>query len=357
MPTLAPDFHERSGLYTRSAWINVITPTANYRNSEIAVVYPSNLWHPGYPRLRSSERLTITREGWSIPERYPIGYSLLRPATGREAIIEWLQTQGIEAIPSEAGQVAAQVISAAGGLLACGMFADKETIELLNSMAENHAEQRRDGKQVRRMIPDRAKHRDEISQHFIRRSKRSFAFWTKLDHFLECSVFRAGLRVQCPTCAYYNWFDLDEMSYKPTCTRCLKEFKLSQTPDELRKFQWFYRVIGPFAAPDYARGAYAVALTLRCIAERHETALTWSTGLELNELGCEVDFAGWYRRGGVLSDREQEEPVLLIVEAKSFGRSAFTENSIDNLRLVADQFPGAFMIVSSLRCRRGVGRN
>jgi hypothetical protein len=349
IPTLAPDFHDRSGLHTHSCWINVIEPGTNYRNHDIALVYPSNLWQPGYPRLQSSRRLTITREGWATPERYHIGYSLLRPAPGRQAMVDWFETQDIRATPSEAGQVAAQVISSAGGLLACGMFADKETILLLNSMAENHSEQQRDGKRIRRTIPDRAKHRNEIDQHFIRRAKRSFGFWNRLEYFLDHSVFRAGLRVQCPTCAYYNWFDLDAISYDPTCNRCLKKFKLGQTPKDLRDFQWFYRVIGPFAAPDYVRGGYAVALTLRCIAERHESELTWSTGLELSDPLCEIDFAAWYRRGSTLANKEREEPVFVVGEAKSFGRNAIDSDSIESLRQVGERFSGAVLIVSSLK--------
>jgi len=349
VPTLVPDFHDKGGSYARSTWINVIQPSNDYHDHDIAVIFPTNLWQPGFPHLQSSERLTITREGWVIPKQYTIGYSLLRPIPGRKAMIEWFEMRGINAVPSEAGQVAAQVISSAGNLLACGMFADRETVQLLNSMAESHSEQRREGKPVRRVAPDRAKHRDEIKQHFAERAKRSFGYWNSLEYFLERSVFRAGLRVQCPTCAYYNWFDLDAIGYNLNCSRCLNEFRLSQAPHDLASFEWFYRVIGPFAAPDYVRGGYAVALTLRCIAERHESELTWSTGLELKELGCEVDFAGWYRRGSRLFESEREEPVFLVGEAKSFGLNAINKQSIDNFRLVAEQFPGSIMIVSSLK--------
>jgi hypothetical protein len=349
VPTIAPAFDDQGELYTRATWMNVITPNSDYRNQDIALVFPSNLWKPRFPRLQTSHRLTITREGWIIPERHAIGYSLLRPITGREAIIEWFDTQGLKATPSEAGQIASQVISAAGSLLACGMFADRETVQLLNSMAESHSGKRRDGKLIERTVPDRAKHRNEIEQHFAKRARRSFGFWNGLEFFLERSVFRAGLRVQCPICTYYNWFDVDEISYKPNCTRCLKEFGLGQSPDNLRSYQWFYRVIGPFAAPDYVRGGYAVALTLRCLAERHESELTWSTGLELKELDCEIDFAGWYRRGSVFADKERDEPAFFVGEAKSFARSAIARESIDTLRVLGERFPGVFLVVSTLK--------
>jgi hypothetical protein len=313
-----------------------------------ATVYPSNLWNPGDPAFAISRDLTITREGWTVPQEYAIGYTLLRPSSGQDALIGWFKANGVDASPSEEGRVAAQIIAGAGNLLACGMFADPETLALLNEMAESHAERTRDGKLVRAMGPDRAKHFRRIQHHFEQREKRGSGYWNKLDYFLTRSVFRAGLRVQCPTCAHYNWFDLDTLGYALICNRCLKPFSFAQAPADLRRAEWFYRVIGPFAAADYGRGGYAVALTLRCLAESRENELTWSTGLVLKELNREIDFAAWYRRGS-LGGGEREEPVLLIGEAKSFGKNAIGEDDVTGLREVADRFPGAVMIVSSLR--------
>jgi hypothetical protein len=349
VPTLAPEFEEAALLYTRARWINVISPSSSFQdNDQPAIVYPSNLWNPGYPGHDLGEQLTITREGWIAPRRHSIGYSLLRPMSGREALIGWFKANGVDAGPSEEGQIATQIISAAGGLESCDMFADSETVSLLNGMAESHAERSRQGKSVMTINPDRAKHVDFIRQHFDQREKRSFGHWNKLSHFLERSVFRAGLRVQCPTCAHYNWFDLDTLNYTPTCNRCLRSFKFAQAPSDLKRAQWFYRVIGPFAAPDYARGGYAVALTLRCLAEIHETELSWSTGLVLRDLNCEVDFAAWYRRRWIV-DEEMEEPVFVVGEVKSFGRNAIDDDVISNLRRVAERFPATMLVVSCLR--------
>ena len=215
-------------------------------------------------------------------------------------------------------------------------------------MAESHAERTRDGKPVRAIGLDRAKHFRRVQQHFEQREKRGWAYWCKLDYFLKRSVFRAGLRVQCPTCANQNWFDLEAMGYTLTCNRCLKTFSFAQAPADLRRAEWFYRVIGPFAAPDYGRGGYAVALTLRCLAGDNENELTWSTGLALKELNREIDFAAWYRPH-MLGGGEREEPVLIVGEAKSFGKNAIGEDDVTGLREVAERFPGATLIVSSLR--------
>ncbi len=194
--------------------------------------------------------------------------------------------------------------------------------------------------------PDRAKHVNTVEQHFARRSMTGFGYWTKLDYFLARSVFRAGLGVKCPTCAHKNWFDLDSVAYSLSCARCLKPFMISQTPATLKELKWHYRVIGPFAAPGFGRGGYAVALTLRCLAENHDNELTWSTGLKLKELNCEVDSA-WYRRGS--HGGERDEPVLVIGEAKSFGKNAIKDEDIAALRAVGERFPGTCLVVASLR--------
>jgi hypothetical protein len=349
LPAPSPTFLNVTGRYTEERWVNVIMPTRSTRGDDPAIVYPSNLWAPDFPRLGASENLRIGREGWVLQQEHTIGYSLLRPQDGREAITSWLKTQGIEAQPSEEGQVAAQVIAAAGGLRAVGMFADRKTIDLLSEMAESRVDLCRSGKRVATTTPDRSKHINTVRQHFDERSKRSFGYWNGLDYFLKRSVFRAGLRVQCPVCAYRNWFDLDAISYSPTCTRCLNQFEFLQTPEHLHDVNWFYRVVGPFAAPDYARGGYAVALTLRCIAGGfHDSEMTWTTGLKLQPMNSELDFAAWHRPERMLNE-ERDEPLLVIGEAKSFGKNAIGEDDVSHLRSVANCFPGAIMIVSSLR--------
>ena len=60
--------------------------------------------------------------------------------------------------------------------------------------------------------------------------------------------------------------DLTSLDYTITCMRCLKQFSFPQAGAEFKKLRWLYRVIGPFATPNFARGGYAVALTLRAFA-------------------------------------------------------------------------------------------
>lgn len=348
IPAPAPAFRNAAKTYHRSQWINVISPSQGFRDDTVATIYPTNLWNPDLQGMGLAQNLVVTREGWTLPERSDIGYSLVRPASGREAFIAWFKKQGIEATPSPEGQVALQVILAAGSLQACGMFADVDTINLLNEMAESHVDRSRGNAHVRATNPDRARSYNRVKQHFDNREKRGFGYWKKLEYFLKQSVFVAGLNIQCPTCGYQNWYGLDTASYSLTCARCLKTFRFGQSPQELKNTNWYYRVIGPFAAPNYASGGYAVALTLRCLADR-ECPLTWSTGLRLKELGDqEIDFAAWYRQRA-FGGRDDSEPVLILGEAKSFGRNAIGDDVIESLRRVGERLSGAYLVVSSLK--------
>lgn len=346
LPAITPPFHNFNETYQKEYWVNFIKFDKIY-DDRITTVYPSDLWDPAYHALAVTERMRIGREGWILVKSYDIKYSLFRIKSNRTAIIDWLKNKGITATPSEEGQVALQIIRSAGGLLPCGMFTDRETLDILAEMAESRTDVRRDGKRVAKATADRSLSAHRINNHFNQRLQK-FGYWNKLEYFLERSVFRAGLRVQCTVCGYKNWFDLDTISYKPTCTQCLNQFEFSQTYKSLKSTEWYYRIIGPFAAPDYARGGYAVALTLRALAEHHSAEMTWSTGLSLKELNCEVDFIAWHRNR-LMGDDDLEEPTLVIGEAKSFGRNAFNEEAVNSLKKAAESFPGSVLVFSTLR--------
>lgn len=348
LPAPVPEFVNATHRYLKARWVNLVAADGTQQRPDPATIYPSNLWSPGYPQLGSGRDLRIGREGWAIQQEHKIGYSLLEPQDGRAAIIGWLKTKGIEATPSEEGQIAARIVATAETLLGCGMYADRKTLQLLNEMAESHTEVSRNGRRKLRSTPDRSKHYQAVRRHFDDRSRRSFGYWNDLKHFLKLSVFRAGLQVQCPVCSYQNWLAVDSLSYRPTCTRCLNQFDFLQTPEGLHRIDWYYRVTGPFAAPDYARGGYAVALTLRILAQRHDAEMTWSTGLKLQPLNREIDFIAWHRSAS-LGTSERDEPLVVLGEVKSFGVGSVNDETIAALQDVAEKFPGAVMVVASLR--------
>jgi hypothetical protein len=353
--TPSPEFFEGHSWYGRTTWVNVIQASRSYTEfDELATVYPTNVFHPTYPRLGFSEWGSVSREGWVFPQRHKRIGGHLRLQLGRDAITGWLAGQGIPAIPSDAGRVAEQIIRSVGGLHSCALFAEEDVVKLLDEMAATKVVRSGGALGVveESNYPDRAVPIRRWDALFTQKRRQDRMPWITLEAFTQRSVLRAGLEVRCPHCSQRNWFDLTSLDYTVICNRCLKQFSFPQAGPEFKKLRWLYRVIGPFATPNFARGGYAVALTLRALAHGLGVAdrrMTWTTGLEL-DLGAskvEVDFALWYQRDSLF--RESHEPVLVLGEAKSFGREAVTQDDVNHLKQVATQFPGAFMAVSVLK--------
>jgi len=59
---------------------------------------------------------------------------------------------------------------------------------------------------------------------------------------------------------------------------------------------------------------------------------------------------GWsWHRSTSKDSHESDEPLLVLGEAKSFGVGSINDETILSLRKVAERFPGAVIVVSSLR--------
>jgi hypothetical protein len=338
--------------FQRATWVNVIQAGRSLSgNSELATVYPTNILEPAFPRLRLGEWSAVSREGWIFPTHRQSGSEYIELQLGRDAFIQWLGRHGITAVPSDAGRVAEQIIRTVGGLHSCAMFADEAIIRLLDDMAATRVLRNKGANAVEESnFPDRAAPLQSWEKLF--RQKTGRMPWITLDRFTEKPILRAGLEVRCPHCAQRNWFDAKTLDYTLLCSRCLKEFPFPQTASSLRKLPWLYRVIGPFATPNFARGGYAVALALRAFGHGISTSddrLTWTTGLELSvgQDKVEIDFAAWYQRNHLF--RVGTDPVLVIGEAKSFALNAITQEVTDDLKRVVSRFPGAFMAVAVLK--------
>jgi hypothetical protein len=351
--TPTPEFLKKGWWFQRATWTNVIQPRGTLSDDdELATVYPTNILDPKFPRLRLADWAAVSREGWVFPDARG-GSEYLQLQLGHTAFVDWFARQGIEAIPSDAGRVAEQIIRSVGGLRSCVMFADEAIVKLLDDMAATRVI-RGDGSasEEESNYPDRAVPIQRWQSICNQKTKITRMRRIPLERFTEKSILRAGLEVSCPHCAQRNWFDLKSMDYTLVCNRCLKEFSFPQGASDLRKMRWLYRVIGPFATPDFARGGYSVALALRTFAHGigiGDHRLTWATGLELN-LGpkkVEIDFAAWQQSDHLF--RESEDPALIIGEAKSFGKEAIAQETLDDLKLVADRFPGAFIAVAVLK--------
>jgi hypothetical protein len=198
--------------------------------------------------------------------------------------------------------------------------------------------------------PDRTASVQEWKTVIHRRGQKEFLARTSINAFTRSNILRIGLTASCPHCAKENWYSLTTLDYTVGCERCLREFEFPQA-DVRRGTDWRYRVIGPFSVPDYANGAYSTVLTLRVFSYNlhSETALTFSTGLDIEHQGAriEVDFVAWYQEGGKFW--LDPEPVLMFGETKSFGTEVFHKKDIDRLKTLSELFPGAFFVLSAMK--------
>ena len=352
-PTPVPDFLKDGHWYRRATWANVIQPGSTYlADDQLATVYPTNTLDPVFPRLRLGEWSAVSREGWVFPTNRQAGSEYVELQHGREAFIEWFGRHGLKAVPSDAGRVAEQVIRTVGGLHSCAIFADEAVVKLLDDMAATRVLRNKGPEGVEESnYPDRAAPLKRWEDLFRRKAGRMP--WVTLDRFTEKPILRAGLEIRCPHCAQRNWFDVKALDYTLTCARCLKEFQFPQDASTLKKLPWLYRVVGPFATPNFARGGYAVALALRALGRGLSTSdhrMTWTTGLELafdTAKKVEVDFAAWSQRDALFG--LSGKPAFVIGEAKSFALDAISNDVVDGLKAVAERFPGAFMAVAVLK--------
>ena len=174
-----------------------------------------------------------------------------------------------------------------------------------------------------------------------------------------------GLELKCSKCSSWSWYSLKQLDYQVTCSLCLRQFGFPIfDPSSSSHSKWAYRLIGPFALPNYANGGYAAALSIRFFSEvvnnMHDNKITWSPGLEVEltpHNKVEFDFILWCQRQELLRNDYQTE--VVFGEAKSFGggnrgekdaiRDVFQNEDIEKLRKIAIRFPGAILVFATMK--------
>lgn len=349
LDTLAPAFADRFG-GGHFRWSNVVN-LRSYDSDTLALTYPSNHSNRSKPRLFRSliARPIISREGWTLGLQHKDLKEHLELSSGAFAIEEWLKTKCIEVELSSAGRIAKQMIESLGGLWGAHMVADVDTLRLLNNMATQEVTKGAGNEATKRQFEGRTVLAGRWKSLISKRSK-SFGPTLTLEAFAKQGILKLGLGLECPNCTHNNWYGLDQVDYDVVCERCLKQFRFPQGSTSAR---WKYRVTGPFSVPNYAEGAYAVALTLSMFKKKlstgFNTEMTFATGLNLKHrnFNREVDFAFWYGESGSWGQRK--EPRFVVGEAKSFAKEAITARDIESLQLVGKTLPGTVLVVSVLK--------
>jgi hypothetical protein len=248
-------------------------PTLTAEAKTIDIPAPTTEGIVMFPRFRN------------IPERWEM-------LDGTTAINSWLQVKGVNAVLSDAGRATQQIVQTLGGFQGVASFARAGIVQLLNEMSRRPISRSAHHKEFRNRINDATK--DDAWR------RRTF------ENLVERKAVELGLELKCTKCSSWSWYSLKQLDYEMSCDLCLRRFGFPiVNPGSSKTSRWAYRLIGPFALPDYAKGGYAASLSLRFISSiiggHGHSDVTWSAGQEL-ELGpknkAEADFILWYQRKG-----------------------------------------------------------
>ncbi|UFS67388.1 hypothetical protein LO749_14865 [Paracoccus denitrificans] len=347
VPQLSPPYTK----FTRGAgpaWVNVISPRFYAMGNQYAEAVPSAAidLNPYYPAPGMIDQWP-TCEGWLTFQNFAHDQGFFRLLKMNVAVTSWLKSQNLEAVPSDAGRVADRVIEAAGGVDGTPLLANEVVLRQLDKMARSRTEHT-DGSVEE--YPDRTATFDQLKPMLKAIKDASFGQAASLKRFVDMGALRLGLSAKCDHCAKENWYGLDDVAMTIQCNRCLRTFPFPQ--GELPpKNTWKYRVVGPFAVPHYAQGAYSVALTLGFLKRRLGSlpSFTFTTSLELSSGAekLETDFFAWYDEDRM--GRAGADPLLFVGECKSFGKEVFKKADIDRLQRLGELLPGAYLVASTLK--------
>ena len=339
---LHPEWSDEYGSDYR--WANVVTiDDWSFRNLS-ATVFPNDRIRAFLPGVGTGGKLRLsTTEGVVIFPKYKNSFEYWEVPDGTTAISEWLTANSTASVASDAGRATEQIVQTLGGFGRVGDLAKRGIVKTLDEMS-------------RRPITHSAHHqkfRNQIETAVEGDIWRERSFETLVDR----TAVELGLEVRCEKCSSWSWFALNKLGYQLQCSLCLQStaFPCAE-PGNSEKARWAYRVVGPFALPDYARGGYAAALSLRCLAAvgggLDRGQMTWCAGRELVLDGgrkVEADFIVWYQGRGMTRDGQSSVTDIVFGEAKSFGRDSFQTNDVANLKAIAQRFPGSVLVFATMR--------
>ena len=350
-PALAPEFASAySGKHAR--WVNTVNLRALGRE-DIATVLPLNVTNPAWAPVDSHfEHIVISTEGWTFPQRHKDWTETIQLPTHDVAIGAWLKEQGVGNGLSDAGQIAKQVVEHLEGLRGLSLLGWPKTVQLLDWMAKTTRTKGKGKTKSEETFADRTAPQGRWRQDLAERRKEQGGWAPDIIKFTERNVIRLGLTTKCPRCMAANWHSLTTVDYVVSCERCLKKYPFPQGAGGRDNRDWSYRVIGPFATPDFARGSYGALLALKALGGLIDPRgrMSYSTARDLRldgDRACEVDYVAWIRGQPVDCP---SEPSLVFGEAKSFGTGDLVkQKDLTQLRHVAAKFPGAVLVVSVMR--------
>jgi len=336
--TVWPEFAEKYGNKYRFA--NVVKLNC-WGDDQVATTFPCDYRKPSFPHLRLGREILLpTAEGLVFFPEYKNISERWELCSGTNALNIWFKENKIKACLSDAGRATQQIIQTLGGFWGVGKIANEGTIKLLNEMS--------------RKPLTRSMHYAEFRQKIKNAVGKSIWKYKEFETLVERNAVELGVELKCSKCGNWGWHSIKQLDYSLTCDLCLESFKFPvTTPGSTQCCKWAYRVIGPFALPDYAKGGYASSLAIRVFADilgrMDRAGVTWSTGQELSlpNRKVEVDFILWYQRKQMFGTDYQTE--VIFGEAKSFGKDVFKEKNVNDAKFLAQNYPGAILVFATMK--------
>lgn len=338
--TLWPEFAKEYG--NKYRFTNVVKIKCWDDKDQIAKTFPCNYRNPSFPNFRlGREHLLPTTEGLVFLPEYKNLSERWELCSGTNALNTWFNENKITAILSDAGRATQQIIQTLGGFWGVGKIANSGIVRLLNEMS--------------RKPLTRSVHYREFENKINIAVGKSIWRGKEFETLVKRNAVTLGLELKCAKCGSWGWYSIKQLDYSLICDLCLQRFDFSITnPGSSKYCKWAYRVIGPFALPDYANGGYASALAIRIfsdvIGKMDRVGVTWSAGQELTlSTGkkIEADFILWYQKKQIFGADYPTE--IVFGETKSFGKDAFKDKDINNAKFLAKAFPGAVLVFATMK--------
>jgi hypothetical protein len=334
---LLPDFTDKhSGSHK---WANVIQ-IINWGKEAINTVFPIDFRDPKFPSPYMGGEITLpTTEGLVLIPRSSLGKNYIEIDSCTDAISKWLKTQDISTVQSDAGRATHQIIDTLGGFWGVRALTSKKVIDELQRIAMKKS--------------SKTEKVNAFKSRMIKASGNQLRANNSFQKLVDSGAVEVGAEIKCTHCGHPNWFNLPKLDYSLQCDLCMKDFEFPKF-DTKSKLEWAYRLIGPFALPDYAKGGYSAALTLRffseIIGDFHFSKISWTSGRELtypDQKKIEADYILWVQQTSAFEVNSHAR--LIFGESKSYAKEAFKANDIQGMKELAIRHPGAVLVFSTLK--------
>jgi hypothetical protein len=319
-------------------WANVIK-LRSWSDRSVNTVFPIDFRNPKFPRPYIGEFTIPTSEGLTFLPNGISDTEYIEIKSSSDAISIWLKSMDITSTQSDAGRSTQQIIDTLGGFFGVRALTSKKIIEELNRIAMKPASKTENVMAFKNKIIAGTKDK--------RWKNRSF------DKLVNNGAVELGAEIKCTECGHPSWYELPKLDHKLKCDLCMRLFEFPKV-DTKNHLTWAYRLIGPFAQPNYAKGGYSASLSIRffseVVGESSFSEMSWSAGRELtypDRKIIEADYILWLQQTSPLDNNSQAR--LVFGEAKSFAKEAIGVKDISAMKELALRHPGAVLVFSLLK--------